>query len=269
MAIRLNLLTRAPYAVGMIRRLYTRYVYLIGLCFVVYVPHSWAANKLPPVMDLQRSYIAENGGLANIQELSSLVASGDILDAEGNAHPFKLYRKRPDLMRIQIDLPQGAQMTIFDGRQAFRVVSRMGVPDKTIDLDTQEHLELKATSTMDGPFFALRSRPEQLEVVAEVEVDGQPAYEIAIGEGARSIYDRIWISQEHFQEVKILRPLQSNEGGAEFEEIYFSDFEKIRGMWVAKLIRYERNGKHVQTVRIDRVRANVGVFDSFFARPKN
>jgi hypothetical protein len=227
-----------------------------------------AAGELPPIMDLQRSYIAANGGLANIQELSSLIADGEITDADGNRHSFKLYRKRPDLMRMQVDLPGRMQVTTFDGSNGYKLISREGAPDEVVDLNEEETLALEMSSSMDGPLFQLRSRPERLEVVAEVEVDGESAYEITISDSADSMYDRVWISQEHYQEVKLTRPLDAGEGGVALEEIYFSDFEKVRGMWVAKLIRYERGGEHIQTVRIDRLRANVGIFDSFFSKPK-
>ena len=73
-------------------------------------------------MDLQQAYIEANGGLANIQALSSLILDGVMTNAEGEAYEFKLYKKRPDLMRMQIDLPQGSQLTVFDGRRGFELL---------------------------------------------------------------------------------------------------------------------------------------------------
>jgi hypothetical protein len=228
-----------------------------------------AKIDLPRIMELQRAYIEANGGLANIQELSSLIASGEISDAAGESRPFKLYRKRPDLMRMQVELPSGLQVTGFDGSEAYKLISRMGAEDQMLELSASERLELKTSSTMDGPFFQLRGRPDRMSVVAEAEINGEPAYEIVISESVNSAYERIWLSQDHLQEVKLTRALGPDANGAVIETIYFSDFEQIRGIWVAKRISYERNGAHSQTVQIDRLRVNVGIFDSFFAKPKN
>ncbi len=242
---------------------------LFGLLGLLCLRNAAAEGDLPSVLDLQRSYVEANGGLANIQDLSSIIASGVILDTEGNEQAFKLYRKRPDMMRIQVDLPGGSQQTIFDGSQAFKIFSKIGGETEIVDLDSSETEQLRVDSTMDGPFYHLRGRPEWLEVLAAVEVDGQAAYEITIHEDANSPYDKLWIGKEHFQEVKLSRQTESGTGGLETEQIYFSDFEQIRGVWLAKTIRYEREGTVTQTVQIERVRANVGVFDSVFRRPKD
>jgi hypothetical protein len=228
-----------------------------------------AADDLPSITELQHAYIKENGGLANIQNLTSLVANGEILDSETAQYPFKLYRKRPDKMRFQLSLPNGVErMTCFDGRHGFTVISRPDMPDEILDLSPAENEALQVTSSLDGPFFQLRARPEYLEVVAEVLVDGSAAYEIEVKEEAHSIYDRVWISQEHFQEVKLSRPIKEEGQPVNVEEIYFSNFEKIQGMWVAKSIRYEMDGQQVQAIQIDRLRANIGIFDNYFAKPK-
>lgn len=242
---------------------------LWGLFWVLSAQNTVAADELPSVMDLQRAYVEANGGLANIQAFSSVLASGEIIDPDGTGYEFKLYRKRPDMMRIQVDRAGGSMETVFDGRRAFSVFSRPGGDDEVTDLDASEVARLRTDSAMDGPFFQLRSRPEWLEVVAEVEVDGRAAYEIEIKEDADTPYGRIWLGKEHFQEIKLSRSVKTESGEDTEEAIYFSDFEQIRGVWLAKTIRYEQDGRVTQTIRIDRIKANVGMFDSIFKRPTN
>lgn len=241
----------------------------MGPCLVILLQKLVAADELPSILDLQRSYVEANGGLVNIQELSSLIASGHIKDAEGEAYGFKLIRKRPDKMRLQMSLPSVEKVTVCDGKQAFSVFSVRGSPDEIVAIHGGELSQLTAESSLDGPFFNLRSRPEWLQVVAEVDVDGALAYEILISEQANSSYERIWISKEHLQEVKLSRRIESEDGDRSLEEIYFNDFDKVKGIWLAKRIRYERDGQIYQTVEIDRVRVNVGISDSYFAVPEN
>jgi hypothetical protein len=157
---------------------------------------------------------------------------------------------------------------VFDGNRGFQVFSRRGEKAEVVEMDAAESARLRLDSSIDGLFFQLRSRPEWLEVVAEVEVDGVPAYEVAIGDEAESSYDRLWLGREHAQEVKLSRHWQSEDGGEVVEEIYFSEFEQVNGVWFARLSRIMRGGELMQTLRIDRVRANAGIFDSYFRRPK-
>jgi hypothetical protein len=262
----------------MINRYFSGVVCFFGLCLAVgasllrveAVEVELSGNDLPELQELLQAYIEANGGLANIQGMTSLVANGEIQDANGQMYPFKLYRKRPDKMRFQLTLPNGVErVTAFDGEIGFSMISRSGMPDEVSEMGESEALALKETSSLDGPFFLLRGRPEWLDLVAEVTVEEEPAYEIKIKDAANSFYDRIWIGQEHFQEVKLSRSLLEETKGLILEEIYFSDFVKIRGMWVAKTIRYEHDGEFVQMIHIDRLRANAGIFDSYFMKPQD
>lgn len=239
------------------------------LCWMFAATGALAEDVLPTSMDLQLAYVEANGGLANIQALSSLVINGIIVEADGETYDFKLYKKRPDLVRMQIDLPGGKRQVVYDGRSGFEWLSRPGGDDRVVELDAAEFEKIQFDADLDGFFFKLRSRPEWIEVLAEVEVDGLPAYELLISQEANSSYDRVWIGKDHYQEVKLSRIIELESGDDVLEEIYFSDFKKIRGVWIATTTRHERDGVITQIVRVDKVRANVGIFDSFFIRPKN
>jgi len=49
-------------------------------------------------------------------------------------------------------------------------------------------------------------------------------------------------------------------------EIYFSNFYKKAGVYYAKEIDYVVDGLLTQKIYIDRIRANVGLFDSYFEK---
>lgn len=223
--------------------------------------------ELPSVSDLLQAYVEANGGHVNIQTMTSLIASGVVVDTEDTQFDFKLYRKRPNLMRIQVDLPYNTITTISDGHRVFRQMAQGAQVRKLEELSGDEAASVRSDSAMDGPFYRLRARPDWLEVVAEVEVNGTPAYEVLVHEDADSMYERIWISQENFQELKLARKIEVEGQGSVLEETYFSDFDRVRGVWVAKKIRYYRDGVFFQTVLIDSIRANAGIFDSYFSKP--
>lgn len=246
-----------------------REIGLLGLCLFCCLPKLAAEDALPSIQDLQRGYAEANGGLSNIQTLSSLIASGKAIQADGQSYDFKLYRKRPNLMRTQINFENTQIATVFDGLEAFRVLSADGAPDRVFEIDGEEAAQIEALSHMDSPFFKLRDRAEFLEVLFELDVNGEAAFEIAIGEQANSPYERIWISKENYQEIKLSRMIKTEAGDGALEEIYFSDFVQTRGVWLARNIRYEQAGELTEQIVIDRVKANVGIFDSFFVKPKS
>ncbi|MDQ8193328.1 hypothetical protein QEH59_02755 [Coraliomargarita sp. SDUM461004] len=228
-----------------------------------------AADELPSAADLLGAYVESNGGHANIQSLTSLAVSGVVVDDEANRYDFKLYRKRPNKMRMQLELENYSLMTVSDGDRVYQQVFVQGVPRSVQELEGALAAQTIADSSLDGPFYQLRTRPDWLRVVAEVEVEGEPSYEIEVSEAANSTYQRIWISSEHQQEIKLSRLVLNQEGEEVSEEIYFSDFDQIRGVWLAHCMRYFRDGELTQTVQIEKVSVNVGLFDSYFSKPSS
>jgi hypothetical protein len=225
-------------------------------------------DPLPSIADLQRAYIAENGGLANLSDVRSLLASGVVTDDGGNEIEVTVYKKRPNLLRIRTSLPGGHIDTVFDGERAFRLWDRVDGTEVEF-LEPGPTQNLAAVSTLEGPFYALRVRPEWLRVVGRVEVRGSPAFEIEVSEAADSIYEKIWLSEASYQEIKVRKRLALADGSELVEDIYFSEFDRVHGVWYARVAAHERGGEVVQTVRIDQARANVGIFDTFFSVPED
>lgn len=225
-----------------------------------------AEDELPTVSDLQAAHVEQNGGLSTIRALKSLAVYGEIVGEDGGAMEFKLYRKRPNFYRIDIQRPQMKVITAHDGENTQRKLEAAGGEHRTVELSEAEVEAIEISSEFDGPFFQLYGQVEWLEVLGMAEVDGAPAYELSVSPEAGSPYDRIWLDAENYQEVKVR--VRASEG-AESEErqtMLFSDFSKLRGVWVAGKIRREVGDQPVVTITIDRVRPNVGLFNSFFER---
>jgi outer membrane lipoprotein-sorting protein len=225
-------------------------------------------KALPTVTELQMAYLVENGGRANIEAFHSLMASGYITNAEGDQIEFKLYKKRPNLMRMQTDFGSVTVDTVFDGKRGFNEITAQNAEKTLIDLSPEENAQLSVDSLIDGLFYQMRTRPEWLEVVAEADVNGRPAYVIDIAPEANLQIERLWLDQEHFQETKLRRRVISETGETRIEDVYFSDFKRVRGVWTANTMRYYSGDTLLQTVRIERMRANVGIFDSLFQKPE-
>ncbi len=225
-------------------------------------------ENLPGTMELYRNYIDANGGRSNLTSLTSLRMKGRITLADGGEMDFTLYRKRPQKMRVKIE-SEGYQIeTAFDGKQGWREVLDHSGASKITEVTGQELENLKSEASIDGPFFESEGREDWMVPVAEEEVRGRPAIRLLVRPEAGLCYDEIWLDAESYQEIKLLRhlPASGDADVGEVQEIYFSGFEKVAGVWFAKDAEYFISGESTKHVHLDEVRANVGIFDSFFER---
>lgn len=226
------------------------------------------ATNLPSALELYQNYIDANGGRINMASLSTLLVKGSLIQSDGESVDFKLYRKRPQMMRMKYEFDRYQVEQISDGIEAWQVVSP-NVGESSIFDITGEALEsLLRDNKMEGPFFHAGMRDDWIVPVAEEEVRGQMAIRIEVSPEANIGYDVLWLSSENFQEVKLQRSLSreaSNEA-EKVEEIYFTEFDKVAGIWLANEIEYFTDGELTQRVLINEVRANVGIFDSYFEK---
>lgn len=223
--------------------------------------------SLPTIMEVQRQHIESNGGLANLSNFKSFVANGVFTEAEDESYQVTLYKKRPNFYRIHLERDVGRLVTVFDGRVAQR---RVEFPDgriRRIEMSPEAVRAVEQVSQFDGVFFGLRDRPEHLRVVGEAQVDGVRAYEIEISDKSRSPYDRVWLRADNFQEIKLRTRIRENGGPSGLgvaDEFILSDFVQVDGVWFSQRVRQTRGDEMILLIETQRIRSNVGLFDSFF-----
>lgn len=224
-------------------------------------------EDLPTIAELQQAYVESNGGLSNLMGVTSVVAVGELTNAGQEPVEFKLYIKRPGLMRLQIRRDGWDYIKVFNGKEAHELKQENGGALDTREITGEQLDQLRGEAKIDGPFFELRSRPELLKVVGEAEVNGEPAYEISVDEAADVLYRRIWLHQEHFYEMKLSRQVVDENGEVSEAGIFLSDFERVDGVWSAKHLKFFNDDVIIQEVVLDKIRINVGLFDSYFDKP--
>lgn len=238
-----------------------------GATLAAQEPVSPATGELPSAVDLYSRYLEHNGGRANLQELNTLVANGTIELVGAESYAFKMIRKQPDKFRFKIEHVGYSTETVSNGKRAWSVVSQTNGEETVEELTGEALLAVQADGGMDGPFLKLAGRYGAIQPVAFEYVRGHAAIRVEIDSSAGLPYHTIWLSAEHFQEVKLATSSVSEEGSEPIEtEIYFDEFEKIVGIYHAKKIDYIVNGEPTKVMRIDRIRANVGIFDSYFEK---
>lgn len=220
------------------------------------------------IREIREQYYLANGGLANLQSLTSVAASGIARYPEGAEMSFKRYLKRYGMLRAQVDAESGRLITILNKEGAYQSFeNRLGAV-REMEVSRRELIHLRSEAVIGGPFFQLRNQVDHMSVEGALMMDGVPVYEILVDPDLDSPYERIWVHQLDFYVVKLLRWLPEDDGGVTEEEVFLSSHEQINGVWMAKEIEYVRNGEFVQSVLFDSLRGNAGLFDSFFSKPR-
>jgi len=222
-------------------------------------------DALPSFFELTQNYLEANGGLMNIKSVRSVKVSGRSRQPETEPIEFTAFRKRPDMMRIITAYPGFDVEAVVDGERASkRIVGNTG-EERVLEMGEAERRQLVMDSKMDGPFFQLVNTPEWVTVDGVEEVDGAPAIRLLVSPEAELPYRKIWLSEDHYQEVKLEyrrdRPEEWLKAGA---EVYFEDFRKSDGVWFAHRIRYFSGDELVREIEVENIRTNVGIFDSYF-----
>ncbi len=237
----------------------------IFLFFVFSMSSLKAEEPLPSLYEIYREFISNNGGERNMQELNSIIVSGHIMQDDQKVK-FRLYRKRPNKMRITVSFDNFEFSTIFNGEEGWQeVTSRSGLVALT-KIEDDELATLKMDSMFDSPFYSAFKKRKLITVAAIEEVKGQEVVRLDFDPAGKFGFDSIWLSLEHYQEVKMVRDLPKDSEMSELskEEIYYDRFSLIKGVYWARLMQHFVDGAMTKEVIIDDVKPNAGVFDAYF-----
>lgn len=220
--------------------------------------------------ELYRNYIEANGGNLSIAAVHSIILKADYSKVDGQSAKMVLYRKRPNLLRNRILLPNLEINEIYNDGEGWRVVEAAGQPQHIEELSPQQLTHFERESGIEGIFFNLKGRSDYGQVVAIEDVMGAPAYRIAVSPEANQEYRVLWLSMKHYQEVKVSKVVVNETSKEEsLHEIYFSDFSTIKDVYFPRKIDNYINGKLDSKLTITSMRMNVGIFNSFFEKPSD
>ncbi len=224
-----------------------------------------AEEPLPSLYELYREFISNNGGEKNMLDLNSIIVSGQIVQDDQKVK-FRLYRKRPNKMRITVSFDNFEISTIFNGEKGWQEVSSRSELVALTKIEGDELAMLKTDSMFDSPFYSAFKKRKLITVAAIEEINGEEVVRLDFDPAGKFGFDNIWLSLEHYQEVKMLRDLPRDDSESQFlkEEIYYDRFSLIKGVYWARIMQHFVEGELTKEVIIEDVKPNAGVFDAYF-----
>jgi photosynthetic reaction center cytochrome c subunit len=212
---------------------------------------------LPPADQLLDKYLTSIGGAAALQKVASRVEKGD-LTANGHQLPIEVYAKAPDKRISIMHLPNGENITAFDGKQGW--LSNAGHPHL---MSAAENDAVRIDSDF---YFAshVKTLYAKFTVAPGEKIDGHDTY-LVLGRNEGQPPLRLYFDQQSGLLVRQVRYSETALGRMP-TQIDYADYRDADGVKIPYRWTLARPGNRF-TIQIDQVQQNVPVDDAKFAPP--
>ena len=238
----------------------------LQLCILFVCLGNCLHADLSTVEAVLDAYVTEQGGRNRINEMSSIRASGHY-EAEVGEVDLVLVRKKPNMMRTMYGFKGSVEITAFDGKEMWKTVTQGGVEVSNVLVEGAARLDFVEDATFYDVLLRERDKTIRYSLLGIEYLDRSPCYVVktekldAENSSARRLS---YIDTRTFRLLKVER---WKEGGEKITSL-FSEYERNKGYWIAKMIEISSNRGSAITVRLNSTEINVGVFNSYFARPQ-
>jgi hypothetical protein len=227
------------------------------------VEHTPERRALPPVAEVFAKYEQAIGGRAAIDALTSRVATGTIVHANGQKMTVELKQKAPDKTVTVTAAPGALQRTVINGAMHWR---GNGANPNPIQAHHWPGLELEQRF-----FRTLRLAPQYTGAVVSPEprkLDSRPVYVVKGAVTGTPFSDALFFDAET---GLLLRRETSEQTSAGPVHVHtdFSDYRPVNGVRMPFVIRRVSfsSGVSVTTTTWSTMQFNVPVGDEQFERP--
>lgn len=230
-------------------------------------------GELPTVEALWAGYLDSNGGRRNIEAVQSIQVEGHIRlpgEAPAESSAFRIIRKRPGLLRQHITFPnEVVRQVLVNDRGAWAKVVFSNGEERSQEVSEREQASLRQAVRMESPFLQTEGRPDWLrlrglETMERPDGGIMEAYRVEVLPKSGLPFAEIWLNTEDFQERKVvMRPAEAIPGALS-QTVLYHDYAQVDGVHYARSLHFYNDGQPQQRIEVERLRINVGIFDSYF-----
>ena len=183
-----------------------------------------ADTALPTVQEIAQKNTQARGGIDKIRAIHTLRLVGTARINGSIEGEITVEEKRPNLVRLDLDLPQGSLVQAFDGTDAWGS-NPGGLPQKRSAEDSRA---LADSADIDGPLVDYKAKGRKVELVGVEDVAGSPAYRLKVTAKGGTV-SNLWIDQRTWHEIKMTQVHTANGQEMEVENL-FSNFKPVDGV---------------------------------------
>lgn len=216
------------------------------------------------VDDIIAHHIETLGGEEALDAVHSMRISGK-MNMGGMEVPMTIEQKRPDKVRMDMQI-QGMTMTrAYDGEHAWGVMPMMGQTEPDL-LGEDERKQLVEMSEFDGPLVDYKEKGHQVELLGKEEVEGTEAYKLKV---TRSSGDVIYyyLDSEYYLpfQTESRMKMQGNEIKVTTK---LGDYQEVGGILMPYSFEQIFEGAPAgANMQIEKIDVNIELDDSKFTMP--
>lgn len=234
---------------------------LVAITIMLFIGANFSvAQKLDEILETHFEFIGQD----KLNEVNTIKFEGVALN-QGQEFPFSLLFKRPDKMRIEINIQGQKMIQAYDGEKAWGIIPFSGTTDPQ-EFGADQTRGMKMNSDIDGAIYNYSEKGYTAELIGEEDVEGTPAYriELANEDGDQLIY---FIDLENNVLLKQITKMII-QGQEVAPETYYSNYQQIDGIVFPMENETKMNGYVVRHAKIDTVLMNVDIDDDVFIMPE-
>lgn len=200
-------------------------------------------------------------GQKNLDKITSMQAIG-YASSMGMDMPFTMNIKRPDKLKIVVEV-QGAQMIqAVDGETAWSVNPMMG-SSAPVELTGPEADGLKENADMDGQLWEYEKKGHQLGLDGTETVNGNECHVLKLTKKNGNT-DYYYVDQESYLIHKVRTNTVSN--GMPMEvEAFTSNYQEVNGYMMPFSTEQRVGGQTMLNLELEKVETNVDMDDAMFS----
>ena len=222
-----------------------------------------AADATPSIDDIVQKNTEARGGLDKIRAIQTLKLVGTAQINGSIQAEITVQAKRPNLFRMDLNLPQGALTEAFDGTDAWGVNPFTGAPGAQKH-DAAESRAAIDNADMDGPLVDYQARGNKVELLGAEDVGGNPAYKLKVTTKGGTV-STLWIDQKTWHEAKMLQSRKQNGQDVDVS-ITFSNFKPVNGV-IMPLTHEQQVGPISMKIDFASAQANQPIDETIFHMP--
>lgn len=229
------------------------------------------------VEELVNGHLEAGGGSAKLKALKSIKLSGKIsmpmmmqnASAGGSAAeaPVTVEIKKPNLVRMEIDVQGKPLVQAFDGETAWSLRPGSKEPENLSDdeggMGEMADVFLREMSDLEGPLVDSKSKWSKIELLGKEDVEGVESYKLKLSP-KDGFVRYLFLDTKSLHMTKVTRP------GSEFlMETYYKDYKPVNSVMIPYAIESKVDGNTFSKLTLEKAELDVTLSDASFEMPGN
>jgi hypothetical protein len=214
------------------------------------------------VNTIVQRHVAALGGekLLRAGKTMSFTVSGEKM---GKAFTKTVTYARPNLMRVDIQMADGAMSKGFDGKVGW---TKKGT-EAAVAMTAEESTKMAAHADFEEPLLDFAKKGTKVKLVGKSEVNSKPAYDLEVS-FASGDTEHHFLDASSYLLVKRTFTGKDKDGKVVQQNVLFGDYKKIQGRMVNHSVAYEGDDGKLHKNAVSKIRFDKAAPAKLFAMPK-